>query len=591
MKHLFTAAALLLSMTAFAQVGINNTSPKATLDITAKTTDGSKPEGLIIPQLSGNNIHTATAAGVYGSNQKGLIIYATSADSSPISTTANITSAGYYYFDGGAWQRILETSSGDTTNDGWVNDTTNSMVKLGAKADGTARAAGTDFVVKDDGKVGIGTATPGSLLDLVADNKGTAGQDDLTLSSYNSTGSPSAGLIFRVARGTAAAPANLQNGDDLVNIISSGRIGGNVTNSSSIIARYKGDGTTNLSSLTFNASGINRMLIDENGRVGIGTTAPKTNLHVTSPAGQSTPIAAFSIVNCGAGCAQSTAKNIVLNNAQANNSLFASIDFVPGTDPLGDSGASIQGIDRDATNNYAGLSFFTRNATDYDSRMVIKSSGNVGVGTNAPITKLDTRTNPGNASPGNGAIAIGETTQTASAAGAGAMRYNTTSKDIQYSDGASWSSLAKSDLYGGFVPVVKLVARKTTAQSIGTNSTATITFPTVVSNPDGAYNATTGIYTIPAGESGLYMVSGAFNVSPNNFSNAFDIKGVFNGVYVIMYTIKDLQNTNVDMGGSVAYYMTAGQQISIASQTCNGCSASTYTYNSGVFSITKLSAN
>ncbi|MGE4514794.1 MAG: hypothetical protein AB7E26_13430, partial [Chryseobacterium sp.] len=181
--------------------------------------------------------------------------------------------------------------------------------------------------------------------------------------------------------------------------------------------------------------------------------------------------------------------------------------------------------------------------------------------------------------------------QTASAAGAGAIRYNTPIKDIQYSDGASWSSLAKSDLYGGFVPVVKLVARKTTAQSIGTNSTATITFPTVVSNPDGAYNATTGIYTIPAGESGLYMVSGAFNVSPNNFSNAFDIKGVFNGVYVIMYTIKDLQNTNVDMGGSVAYYMTAGQQISIASQTCNGCSASTYTYNSGVFSITKLSAN
>jgi hypothetical protein len=113
MKHLFTAAAMLLSMTAFAQVGINNTSPKATLDITAKTTDGSKPEGLIIPQLSGNNIHTATAAGVYGSNQKGLIIYATSADSSPISTTANITAAGYYYFDGTNWQKI---STGNTVS-------------------------------------------------------------------------------------------------------------------------------------------------------------------------------------------------------------------------------------------------------------------------------------------------------------------------------------------------------------------------------------------------------------------------------------------------------------------------------------------
>ncbi|WP_374462042.1 beta strand repeat-containing protein [Chryseobacterium taeanense] len=113
MKHLFTAAAMFFSMTVFAQVGINNTSPKATLDITAKTTDGSKPEGLIIPQLSGSNIHTATAAGVYGSNQKGLIIYATSADSSPTSATANITAAGYYYFDGTNWQKI---STGNTVS-------------------------------------------------------------------------------------------------------------------------------------------------------------------------------------------------------------------------------------------------------------------------------------------------------------------------------------------------------------------------------------------------------------------------------------------------------------------------------------------
>ncbi|WP_312903254.1 hypothetical protein, partial [Chryseobacterium taichungense] len=236
----------------------------------------------------------------------------------------------------------------------------------------------------------------------------------------------------------------------------------------------------------------------------------------------------------------------------------------------------------------SGTSHFTVDGTTLNVDAV---NNRVGIGTAAPIATLDTRTNPGNASPGNGAIAIGETTQTASAAGPGAIRYNTTSKDIQYSDGASWSSLAKSDPYGSFVPVVKLVARKTTAQSIGTNSTATIIFPTVVSNPDGGYNASTGVYTIPAGESGLYMVSGAFNVSPNNFSNAFDIKGVFNGVYVIMYNVSNLQNTNVDIGGSVAYYMTAGQKISIASQTCNGCSASNYTYNSGVFSITKLSAN
>jgi hypothetical protein len=174
MKHLFTAATMLFSMTVFAQVGINNTSPKATLDITAKTTDGSKPEGLIIPQLSGSNIHTATAAGVYGSNQKGLIIYATSADSSPISTTANITAAGYYYFDGSVWQKMNGAAAGDTTNDAWINDTTNGLVKLGTKADGTTRSAGTDFVAKDNGQIGIGTSSPdaSAALEVASTNKG-----------------------------------------------------------------------------------------------------------------------------------------------------------------------------------------------------------------------------------------------------------------------------------------------------------------------------------------------------------------------------------------------------------------------------------
>ncbi|WP_346985866.1 hypothetical protein [Chryseobacterium sp. POE27] len=202
------------------KVGIGINVPNATLDVRAAS-NGSTPEGIIAPRLS----LTALQGYNYGGSQTGAIVYVNSASGTPTGQTANVTTVGYYYFDGSAWQKILNTSSGDTTNDAWTNDTTNAMVKIGTKADGTARAAGTDFVVKDDGKVGIGTATATSLLDVVADNKGTLGQDDISLSSYNSTG-PSPGLIFRTARGTAAAPANLQNGDDLSNIIFAGRIGG-----------------------------------------------------------------------------------------------------------------------------------------------------------------------------------------------------------------------------------------------------------------------------------------------------------------------------------------------------------------------------
>ncbi|WP_449388825.1 hypothetical protein [Chryseobacterium lineare] len=199
MKQLITTAVLLFSTTAFAQVGINNTSPKATLDITAKT-NGTKPEGLIIPQLSGSDIRTATAASVYGTAQKGLILYASAADSAPAGATASITAPGYYYFDGSAWQKMNGAAAGDTTNDAWINDTTNGLVKLGTKADGTARAAGADFVVKDNGQIGIGTSSPdaSAALDVTSTNKGLLiSRIALNSTTDSSTiASPAAGLLI-----------------------------------------------------------------------------------------------------------------------------------------------------------------------------------------------------------------------------------------------------------------------------------------------------------------------------------------------------------------------------------------------------------
>ncbi|MGE4512394.1 MAG: hypothetical protein AB7E26_01060 [Chryseobacterium sp.] len=374
MKNILTIVVMLISITISAQVGINNTSPKATLDITAKTTDGSKPEGLIIPKLSGDNIRTATATAVYGAAQKGLIVYASSADTNPTGATANITAAGYYYFDGGAWQRILETSSGDTTNDAWINDTTNSMVKLGTKADGTARAAGTDFIVKDNGYVGIGITSPKAALHM-SFNNATSGMTSsslapgIILTGPTNTGGTGPGLYFEGLSnntGTRVFKFNL-------------------------IKDSSGDGILNFRSISDDGTSVVKSIMSLNakGYVGIETEAPKSFLHVNTPtAGGTIDAGIFSIDNCGSSCTQNTARNIVLNNSNVTNATFASLDFVPSTDPTAASGSSIQGIDRDATNNYAGLSFFTRNATDYNSRMVIKSSGNVGIGTSAPATTL-----------------------------------------------------------------------------------------------------------------------------------------------------------------------------------------------------------
>lgn len=158
-KTILLALAICASTAIYAQVGINNTNPKATMDITASTTNGTKPEGLIVPRLTGSQIRSAD--GQYGMDQKGLIIFATSADPSPYGKTVNITTAGYYYFDGYIWQKVL---SSNTLS--WINDAAISGVKLGTRSDGISpRTSGTEFVALDNGNVGIGTNNPSVLLD------------------------------------------------------------------------------------------------------------------------------------------------------------------------------------------------------------------------------------------------------------------------------------------------------------------------------------------------------------------------------------------------------------------------------------------
>jgi hypothetical protein len=90
-----------------AQVGINNSDPKATLDVTAEKTDGTTSEGIIAPRLTGDQIKAKDAR--YGTEQTGVIVYATSAVGSPSTKTANITTTGYYYFDGTVWKTIGST--------------------------------------------------------------------------------------------------------------------------------------------------------------------------------------------------------------------------------------------------------------------------------------------------------------------------------------------------------------------------------------------------------------------------------------------------------------------------------------------------
>ncbi len=87
-----------------AQIGVNSTDPKVTLDIHAGTIDASTAEGLTAPRLTLAQLAAKDAK--YTSDQTGTIVYVTSMTGTATTKTRNVIAAGYYYFDGTLWQAM-----------------------------------------------------------------------------------------------------------------------------------------------------------------------------------------------------------------------------------------------------------------------------------------------------------------------------------------------------------------------------------------------------------------------------------------------------------------------------------------------------
>jgi hypothetical protein len=109
MKNIFTLlAAVLLTATTYAQIGINNENPDASaaLDITSTT------GGLLVPRM------TAAQRDLISPAATGLMIYQTDG------------TAGFYYYNGSSWAEVAATtvtySIGDIVNGGvvfWLDST------------------------------------------------------------------------------------------------------------------------------------------------------------------------------------------------------------------------------------------------------------------------------------------------------------------------------------------------------------------------------------------------------------------------------------------------------------------------------------
>lgn len=160
MKKISVSVALILISTmTFGQVGVNTASPESTLDIRAKNHLGtvSSTDGILIPRVNDLSVNGSV---------NGQLVYL-------ISNAGSFTK-GFYYWNGTVWT-ALAGGSGGTTDNLWVNDNANVIIKLGTQSDGTtARTSGTEFIIKDSGGVGIGTPSPdnSAILDINSTNKG-----------------------------------------------------------------------------------------------------------------------------------------------------------------------------------------------------------------------------------------------------------------------------------------------------------------------------------------------------------------------------------------------------------------------------------
>lgn len=117
----FTLSFLFFCIGIQAQVGIGNTDPKATLDITGQPDVATELDGIMAPRLTGVQLRAKT----YTTAQTSALVYVTVADSAPAGQTIDVTAPGYYYFDGTKWTVAATTNDWKTTGNSGTTAGTN----------------------------------------------------------------------------------------------------------------------------------------------------------------------------------------------------------------------------------------------------------------------------------------------------------------------------------------------------------------------------------------------------------------------------------------------------------------------------------
>jgi hypothetical protein len=253
------------------------------------------------------------------------------------------------------------------------------------------------------GNVGIGTTTPSKILDVVNQTSGHIGvieAEGPVTSSY------SRAMAIRMRRGTLTSPSALQL-NDVSAFAFAGYDGSAYSTSAAGIAGLATENwnSTNKGmaltlSTTQNATSalLERMRIDHNGNIGIGTTAPTAQLEVAT----TNTAAIFRRGNLSGGASniylqrtQNTDPNVITAGSYTTDVIGKVIfSMANNTNYPTNGNTSIESYymgAQTAANSGGGLTFKTTSSGSNTSteRMRIEHNGNVGIGTASPTTNLD----------------------------------------------------------------------------------------------------------------------------------------------------------------------------------------------------------
>lgn len=365
-KIIFVIGFLANYFISYAQVGIGTTAPKSQLDIAASSTSAPiATDGLLIPRV------TVFPSGVTV-DQNGMLVFLTAAFGT------NQVGLYYYDFPSNSWKWM---PTGNNANI-WSNNTASSRIELPFLSNGiTARPAGREFNILDNGNIGIGNTTPVTKFDVAG---------NVNLSSGLFYGGLSSPINLEITR---AIPVIINDYVEIGNFsILHGAhsfrmsVTSNVFDSSeskSYIVSTKYNQTAGIWNL-LNPISNSGPYLGNDFEIDIRVSNAVCFLRLRKTTGTIGGNAQIRIENTG-----STADTFTNTSLTAATSPIPTVVFPNNT--IGNPWVTAGNNGTSANTNFIGttdnIDFVTR--TNNTEKMRVTANGNIGVGNIAPLAKLD----------------------------------------------------------------------------------------------------------------------------------------------------------------------------------------------------------